>query len=118
MASARAAFDDDGAPTKALEGFCRGQGVSPDDVERREDEKGVEYVYVHKKEIGNGAIEKNGIRPGEQCAGKSNAHSVVVIEGSLGSLHLKAGLLRQAKAICFNHSFSDFLVTDFCEIMP
>ena len=55
--AARAAFDDDGAPTKALEGFCRGQGVSPDDVERREDEKGVEYVYVHKKEIGNGAIE-------------------------------------------------------------
>ena len=55
--AARAAFDDSGTPTKALEGFCRGQGVSPDDIERREDDKGVEYVYAHKKEVGSGAIE-------------------------------------------------------------
>jgi glycyl-tRNA synthetase len=55
--AAKAAFDGDGNPTKALEGFCRGQGVSPDDAERREDEKGVEYVYVHKQELGTGAID-------------------------------------------------------------
>ena len=54
--AAKAAYDGDGNPTKALEGFCRSQGISFDDVERREDEKGVEYVYVHKHEQGTGAV--------------------------------------------------------------
>ncbi|MCH8979578.1 MAG: glycine--tRNA ligase subunit beta, partial [Armatimonadetes bacterium] len=40
-------FDDDGAPTKALQGFCRGQGVDPGDVERRG-----EHVWVTKTVIG------------------------------------------------------------------
>jgi glycyl-tRNA synthetase beta chain len=39
-----AAFDADGNPTKALEGFCRGQGVSPSEVRREAD-----YVWVTKK---------------------------------------------------------------------
>ena len=55
--AAKAAYDVGGNPTKALEGFCRGQGVSTDDTEKREDEKGVEYVYAFKKEVGAGAIE-------------------------------------------------------------
>ncbi|MCH8978710.1 MAG: glycine--tRNA ligase subunit beta [Armatimonadetes bacterium] len=41
--SIKAAFDDDGRPTKALEGFCRGQGVETGDVERRG-----EHVWVTK----------------------------------------------------------------------
>ncbi len=45
--SVKAAFDEDGKPTKALEGFCRGQGVDPSDVERRG-----EHVWVTKKVIG------------------------------------------------------------------
>jgi glycyl-tRNA synthetase len=54
--AARSAFDDDGHPTKALEGFCRGQGVSVEDIEKRADDKGVEYVYAFKKETGSGAV--------------------------------------------------------------
>ena len=55
--AAKAAFDDEGNPTKALEGFCRGQGATPADAETRADDKGVEYVYVYKQETGKGAIE-------------------------------------------------------------
>ncbi|MCL1790604.1 MAG: glycine--tRNA ligase subunit beta [Peptococcaceae bacterium] len=43
----RAAYDDGGAPTKALLGFMRGQGVSEKDVFRRE-LNGAEYVYGRK----------------------------------------------------------------------
>ncbi|HXH62043.1 MAG TPA: glycine--tRNA ligase subunit beta, partial [Fimbriimonadaceae bacterium] len=39
-----AAYGPDGAPTKALEGFCRGQGVDPSQVEKRD-----EYVWVTKQ---------------------------------------------------------------------
>ena len=55
--AAKAAFDGEGKPTKALEGFCVGQGATPADAETRADDKGVEYVYVHKQETGKGAIE-------------------------------------------------------------
>ncbi|MCB0825558.1 MAG: glycine--tRNA ligase subunit beta [Armatimonadetes bacterium] len=50
--SLQAAFDGDGNPTKALEGFCRGQGVDPSQVERRE-----EYVWVTKSVAGKSAME-------------------------------------------------------------
>ena len=56
--AARSAYDDSGKPTRALEGFCRGQGVQPDAVEKREDEKGVEYVYAHRKDPGLPAGER------------------------------------------------------------
>jgi glycyl-tRNA synthetase len=55
--AAKAAFDDAGNSTKALEGFCRGQGISLDGVDRREDEKGVEYVYAFKQDVGSGALQ-------------------------------------------------------------
>ncbi len=55
--AAQAAYDDDGKPTKALEGFCRGQGVEPSDVERRPDENGVEYVYAQKRIEGRSTVE-------------------------------------------------------------
>jgi len=42
-----AAYDASGAPTKALEGFCRGQGVSVDDLENDG-----EYVWANKSLVG------------------------------------------------------------------
>ncbi len=53
----KAAYDEAGKPTRALEGFCRGQGVHPGAVERRKNEKGVEYVFVHRHEPGRSAQE-------------------------------------------------------------
>lgn len=48
----RAAFDAEGRPTKAAEGFARGQGVPVESLEVRTDEKGGEYVYAIKHEEG------------------------------------------------------------------
>lgn len=50
--SIAAAFDAEGKPTKALEGFCNGQGVSPAQVEKRDD-----YVWVTKKVEGRMTID-------------------------------------------------------------
>ena len=50
--SLSASFDADGNPTKALEGFCRGQGIDPSEVERKDD-----YVWVTKKVVGRQATE-------------------------------------------------------------
>lgn len=47
-----AAFDADGNPTKAMEGFCRGQGVDPSEAEREDD-----YVWVTKSIPGRSASE-------------------------------------------------------------
>lgn len=48
---AGAAFDAEGNPSKALEGFCRGQGISPADVFTRDD-----YVWFKKAVAGRAAI--------------------------------------------------------------
>ncbi|MCW8839389.1 MAG: glycine--tRNA ligase subunit beta, partial [Gammaproteobacteria bacterium] len=40
-----AAFDDDGNPTKATEGFARSCGVTPDQLETMESDKGAWLVY-------------------------------------------------------------------------
>lgn len=47
--SVKIAFDDDKNPTKALEGFLRGQKASLDDVIIKE-QKGEDYIFVEKKE--------------------------------------------------------------------
>lgn len=49
--SKKAAFDANGNPTKAAEGFAKGQGVSVSDLQVLETEKG-EYLAVTKKETG------------------------------------------------------------------
>ena len=49
-----AAYAADGTPTKALEGFLRGQGVSLDAAEE-EDVNGVRHVVVKKHEAGGAA---------------------------------------------------------------
>ncbi|HOP63702.1 MAG TPA: glycine--tRNA ligase subunit beta [Spirochaetota bacterium] len=46
--SAKAAYDQEGAPTKALQGFLKGNGLEPGDVEARDTEKG-SYVFASKK---------------------------------------------------------------------
>jgi glycyl-tRNA synthetase beta chain len=50
------AFDADGNPTKAGEGFARGQGVSVEDLKIIETDKG-EYVAVTKKEESQATAE-------------------------------------------------------------
>ncbi|MGE5403910.1 MAG: glycine--tRNA ligase subunit beta [Candidatus Saccharibacteria bacterium] len=45
------AFDEDGKPTKAAEGFARGQGIMVEELVTRE-VSGVEYVFAYVKEEG------------------------------------------------------------------
>lgn len=52
--SAKIAYDDEGNPTKALMGFCRGQGVDLEEV-RTEDVKGESYIFVDKTTPGQEA---------------------------------------------------------------
>lgn len=52
----KAAYDTDGQPTRALLGFCRSQGIEPQDVLTKEI-KGVEYVYALKKIKGGHTAE-------------------------------------------------------------
>jgi len=49
--SVKVAFDKDGKPTKAAEGFARGQGVTAEQLKVKETPKG-SYVYVVKEEKG------------------------------------------------------------------
>ncbi len=46
--SAKAAYDGDGNPTKALQGFLTGNGVSTEDVTVRATDKG-DYIFASKK---------------------------------------------------------------------
>lgn len=52
----KAAYDADGQPTKALLGFCRGQGIEPGAVQTKEI-KGVAYVYAQKLIAGRPTAE-------------------------------------------------------------
>lgn len=52
----KAAYDADGNPTKAAQGFARGQGVDPKDLFVQE-LNGVPYVYARKFEAGKAASE-------------------------------------------------------------
>ncbi|MFA5845135.1 MAG: glycine--tRNA ligase subunit beta [Coriobacteriia bacterium] len=55
--AARAAFDADGAPTKALEGFARGKGVEVASLVRDTDESGGEYMFAVIENTGAPAAE-------------------------------------------------------------
>ena len=55
----KAAYDAKGAPTKAVQGFARGQGVLVEDLYVQE-LKGVPYVYARKSETG---LETNALLP-------------------------------------------------------
>ncbi|MDR3690623.1 MAG: glycine--tRNA ligase subunit beta [Fimbriimonas sp.] len=48
----KGAYDSEGKPTQALLGFCRGQGVSADDLHRDD-----QYVWVTKTVVGRSAEE-------------------------------------------------------------
>jgi glycyl-tRNA synthetase beta chain len=48
----KAAYDQDGNPTKALEGFCRSQGVDPATARKEGD-----YVYISKEIVGKPTAE-------------------------------------------------------------
>ncbi len=53
---AAAAFDDDGAPTKAAQGFAAGRGLSVDDLQVRDTDKG-RYVCASGTEPGGEAAQ-------------------------------------------------------------
>jgi glycyl-tRNA synthetase len=52
----KAAFDKDGRPTKAAEGFARSQGVAVEDLIKSE-EKGAQYIYAKKYDAGQPVYE-------------------------------------------------------------
>jgi len=54
--AANRAFDADGKPTKAAEGFARGKGVRVEDLKVEEIDGG-QYVTAHVKSVGRPAIE-------------------------------------------------------------
>lgn len=54
--SKRAAYDQSGAPTRALLGFCKSQGISPEQVVVEADKSG-EYVYALKVNPGIPVVE-------------------------------------------------------------
>ena len=54
--SIKAAYDSEGKPTKAAEGFARGQGVTVADLQTITTEKG-EYLFVSKHEAGRPTYE-------------------------------------------------------------
>ncbi|MCR2044939.1 glycine--tRNA ligase subunit beta [Anaerosalibacter massiliensis] len=54
--SKKIAFDENGSPTKALEGFMRGQGIKLEDIFVRE-YNNVEYIFANKIEKGR-AVEE------------------------------------------------------------
>ena len=51
------AFASDGAPSKALDGFCRKNGVAAADVTVEADVKGTEYVWAVVQQCGRVAAE-------------------------------------------------------------
>lgn len=54
--SKKAAFEENGEPTKAAEGFARAQGVLVADLELRDTEQG-SYVYAVRGETGKSTVE-------------------------------------------------------------
>ncbi|MEY8304136.1 glycine--tRNA ligase subunit beta [Anaerosalibacter bizertensis] len=54
--SKKIAFDEEGNPTKALEGFMKGQGVALEDISTRE-HNNVEYIFANKIEKGRSVEE-------------------------------------------------------------
>ena len=54
--SIKAAYDADGKPTKATEGFARGQGVDIAALQTITTDKG-EYLFVSKQEVGRPTYE-------------------------------------------------------------
>jgi len=52
----KAAYDENGEPTRALQGFCKSQGVEPADLIEKE-LKGVAYLYANKSVKGRAAAE-------------------------------------------------------------
>jgi glycyl-tRNA synthetase beta chain len=55
--SAKAAFDAEGVPTKAAEGFARGRGIAVEDLVRETDESGAEYVWAVIDAVGRPAAD-------------------------------------------------------------
>ena len=59
----QAAYDANGAPTKALTGFAAKNGVAAEGVRREADAKGVEYMWATRKQAGRAAAEVHSLAP-------------------------------------------------------
>ena len=57
------AYSPDGNPSKALQGFCKKNGVSVDSVTTEADSKGTKYVWAFVKQPGRSASEVCTFRP-------------------------------------------------------
>lgn len=62
------AYSPDGNPSKALQGFCKKNGVSVDSVTTEADSKGTEYVWAIVKQPGRSASEVCTSRPYSPCS--------------------------------------------------
>ncbi len=99
--SRKAAFDSDGNPTKALEGFLKGNGVSRDDIEIRETDKG-EYVFASKKLESRKTEE---IIPG-------------IIEEAVNTLSFPKRMRWSDKGVTFPRPISYFIILFNNELVP
>ena len=52
----KAAYDENGQPTRALQGFCKGQGVDMADLQEKELNGNI-YIFAKKKSVGQPTIE-------------------------------------------------------------
>lgn len=87
------AFGDGGTPSKALQGFCKKNGVSPADVTVEADEKGTEYVWAVVRETGRSAAE---VRLHDTAAEHLSAANMVTVPVASWAPHL----LRPRHATC------------------
>ena len=75
------AFDGDGKPTKALQGYCSKNGVQPDQVTREADSKGTEYVWAEKQIPGKPTHEVRAVVHNVSCT--SISHTAMIIDDAL-----------------------------------
>lgn len=55
--AAQVAYGPDGSPSKALQGFCKKNGVPVGSVTRQADSKGTEYVWAMVEQQGRPTAE-------------------------------------------------------------
>ncbi|HDP81111.1 MAG TPA: glycine--tRNA ligase subunit beta, partial [Spirochaetes bacterium] len=99
--SHRAAYDADGNPTRALEGFLKGNGLDAGDVYRRETDKG-DYMFARKK------LEA---RPVEALIPE-------IVEALVKSTHFPKKMRWSDKKIAFPRPIAYFLILFNDRVVP
>lgn len=99
--SVKAAYDDKGQPSKALQGFLKGNGLTIEDIESRETDKGG-YIFAVKK---LGALESRNILPG-------------IIERTLSGMAFPKRMRWSDKDITFPRPIKYFLILFNGSVIP